>query len=174
MVVQEVESLRNVVTRFREFSRPVEPKFASIDLNSLVRDIGALQRDLQVELDLAADLGVIRADEDRLRQMMMNLARNAQAATASRESPRLRLATRAAGDAVVLVVEDNGPGIPESERDRIFEPYRSGSKGGLGLGLALVKGIILAHGGSIRVDSGTSGGARFQIELPRDPEAADG
>lgn len=172
IIVQEVESLRNVVGRFREFSRPVEPKFAPIDLNALVSDIGSLQRDMDVELDLAREAGMIRADADRLRQMLMNLARNAQAATAGRDGPRLRLATRPAGERVVLVVEDNGPGIPAAQRERVFEPYRSGSKGGLGLGLALVKGIVLAHGGSIRVEDGHWGGARFAIELPRDPETS--
>lgn len=171
IVVQEVESLRNVVARFREFSRPVQPRFAPLDLNALVADTGALQRDLTVELDLTADLGPVRADEDHLRQILMNLARNAQTATAGRESPRLRLATRPAGESVVLVVEDNGPGIPVEERERVFEPYRSGTKGGLGLGLALVKGIVLAHGGMIRVEDGHWGGARFYIELPREPEA---
>jgi nitrogen fixation/metabolism regulation signal transduction histidine kinase len=172
IVVQEVESLRNVVARFREFSRPVEPKFTLLDLNALVSDIGALQRDLQVELDLAPDLGPVHGDDDRLRQVLMNLARNAQTATAGREGgSRLRLATRPAGESVVLVVEDNGPGVPPEERERVFEPYRSGTKGGLGLGLALVKGIILAHGGLIRLEEGQWGGARFHIELPRDPEA---
>ena len=172
IIVQEVESLRNVVGRFREFSRPVEPKFAPIDLNALVSDIGSLQRDMEVELDLAREAGMIRADADRVRQMLMNLARNAQAATAGRDAPRLRLATRPAGERVVLVVEDNGPGIPAAQRERVFEPYRSGSMGGLGLGLALGKGIVLAHGGSIRVEDGHWGGARFLIELPRDPETS--
>jgi nitrogen fixation/metabolism regulation signal transduction histidine kinase len=169
VVVQEVESLRNVLARFQEFSRPVEPRFAPVDLNSLVTDVGALQRDLRVELDLAPDLGMIRADDDRLRQMLMNLTRNAQTATAGRESPCLRLVTRAAGESVVLEIEDNGPGIPVEERERVFEPYRSGSAGGLGLGLALVKGIVLAHGGSVRVEESGLGGARLHVELPRNP-----
>lgn len=173
IVVQEVESLRNVVARFREFSRPVEPKFVPLDLNALVSDIGALQRDMQVEVDLAPDLGEVSADEDRLRQVLMNLARNAQSATAKCLAPRLRLATIAAGARVVLIAEDNGPGIPLAERERVFEPYRSGTKGGLGLGLAIVKGVVLAHGGLIRVEEGQWGGARFHIELPRDPEASD-
>jgi nitrogen fixation/metabolism regulation signal transduction histidine kinase len=172
IVVQEVESLRNVVGRFREFSRPVEPTFAAVNLNALVADVGALQRDVRVDLDLAPDSGEVRADDDRLRQVLMNLARNAQAATVGREEPRLRLATRPAGDRVILIVEDNGPGIPIVERERVFEPYRSGTKGGLGLGLALVKGIVLAHGGLIRAEEGQWGGARFHIELPRDPEAS--
>jgi nitrogen fixation/metabolism regulation signal transduction histidine kinase len=171
IVVRQIESLRNVVTRFRDFARPVEPRFAPVDLNALAADVGALQRDLRVKLDLAPDLGSIRADDDRLRQLLMNLARNAQAATAGRESPCLRLATRAAGESVVLEVEDNGPGIPPEERERVFEPYRSGSAGGLGLGLALVKGIVLAHGGSVWVEDGSLGGACLHIELPRDPEA---
>ncbi len=171
IVFRQVESLRNVVARFRDFSRPVEPRFALVDLNALAADVGALQRDLHVELDLAPDLGTIRADDDQLRQLLMNLARNAQTATAGCESPRLRLATRAAGDNVVLEVEDNGPGIPAEERERVFEPYRSGSAGGLGLGLALVKGIVLAHGGSVRVEEGRLGGARLCVELRRDPEA---
>ncbi len=170
IVIQEVDSLRNVVARFREFSRPVEPRFAPVDLNALIADVGALQRDMHVEFDLAPDLGIVHADDDRLRQVLMNLARNAQTATAGREAPRLRLATRPAGESVVVVIEDNGPGIPEEERERVFEPYRSGSAGGLGLGLALVKGIILAHGGSIRVEEGGWGGARLHVELPRHPE----
>lgn len=171
IVVEEVESLRSLVVRFRDFSRPVEPRFAPIDLNAIVADVGALQRDLRVELDLSAELGPIRADEDRLRQVLLNLARNAQTAMSGRESPCLRLATRPAGKNVVLVVEDNGPGIPLAERERAFEPYRSGFTGGLGLGLAMVKGIVLVHGGSIRVEDGQWGGARFQITLPREPEA---
>jgi two-component system osmolarity sensor histidine kinase EnvZ len=56
------------------------------------------------------------------------------------------------------------------ERERVFEPYRSGSAGGLGLGLALVKGIVLAHGGSVRVEESRLGGARLHVELPRNPE----
>jgi nitrogen fixation/metabolism regulation signal transduction histidine kinase len=170
IVVQEVESLRNVVARFREFSRPVEPTFAPVDLNTLVADIGALQRDMKVDLDLAPNIGPVRADDDRLRQVLMNLARNAQTATAGRSQPRLCISTRLAGEKVIISMEDNGPGIPPAERERVFEPYRSGSKGGLGLGLALVKGIVLAHRGTIRIEDGEEGGARFVIELPRDPE----
>ena len=174
IIVNEVESLRNVVTRFREFSRPVEPRFEPLALNDLVADVAALQRDLDVELDLAPDPGEVRADADRLRQALMNLARNAQVATAAVNPARLRFATRSDGDHVIVVVEDNGPGIAPAERERVFEPYRTGSAGGLGLGLALVKGIVLAHRGRIRVEESAWGGARFRIELPRNPEAEDG
>jgi signal transduction histidine kinase len=136
-------------------------------VNALVADVAALQRDLQVETDLDPGVGTCAVDPDRLRQVLMNLASNARQALEGRDDARLRLATRPDGERFVLVLEDNGPGIPVQERGRLFEPYRSQAKGGLGLGLALVKGIVLAHRGTIEVEEGRWGGARFRIELPR-------
>lgn len=168
IVVDEVTSLREVVGRFREFSRPVELRRQPLDANGLLRDIGAMQRDLSVELDLAEPLPAIHGDADRLRQVLMNLASNARDAGAE----RLGLSSRAAAGGVALVFEDDGPGIAADDRERIFEPYRTGRKTGLGLGLALVKGMVLAHEGTIEVDQGRWGGARFTITLPT--EAKEG
>jgi two-component system nitrogen regulation sensor histidine kinase NtrY len=169
-LIEQLDSLQTVVHRFQQFSRPVEPRFAPLDLNALAAEVGALLPDLRVELDLAPDLGTIRADVQLLRQVLMNLVHNAQTATAGCLNPCLRLATLAAGEHVVLEVEDNGPGIPAADRDRVFEPYLSETAGGLGLGLALVKNIVLAHGGSARVEEGRWGGACIRVELPRNPE----
>jgi len=166
IVVKEVESLRTVVSRFREFSRPVDPITEPVDLNALVAEVVALQRDLVTETELGTDVGEVPLDPDRMRQVLMNLARNAQAAAADADPPRLRVITRRTGATVLIRVEDNGPGIPEDERERIFEPYHSKSKDGLGLGLTLVKGIILAHGGRIEVDRSGWGGAAFLLTLP--------
>lgn len=166
IVIEEVESLRAVVTRFREFSRPVELKLTALDANALLRDIGALQRDLHVEYDLTESLPLVRGDVDRLRQVLMNLASNAREAVTAQGGGRLGLSTRRFAHGVALIFEDDGPGIAPDERDRVFEPYRTGKKAGLGLGLALVKGIVLAHGGSIDVDAGRWNGARFTIVLP--------
>jgi signal transduction histidine kinase len=171
IVVKEVESLRNIVTRFREFSRPVELRWEPLDLNEIVTEVGSLQRDMEVSLDLDPNAAQITADPDRLRQALMNLARNAQEALLGQTlAPKLHFATRPDGDRVIVVVEDNGPGIAPDERARVFEPYRSGKADGLGLGLTLVKGIVLAHGGRIDVSDSTLGGARFRIELPRTQE----
>ncbi|MCP4545176.1 MAG: HAMP domain-containing protein [bacterium] len=167
IIVEEVKSLRNIVTRFREFSRPVDPTIGPVDINDLLTDLAALQKDLAVELDLDGEIGIIEADADRLRQVLMNLAQNARAATAACATPSLRLVSRRAAERVTLLIEDNGPGIPLAERDHVFEPYRSGTAGGLGLGLALVKGIILAHQGVITVEEGSLGGARIRLDLPR-------
>lgn len=166
IVVDEVASLREVVGRFREFSRPVELRRAPFDANALLRDIGAMQRDLQVDLDLADGLPPALGDADRLRQVLMNLASNTREATRERATARLRLASSATPEGIALVFEDDGPGIAASDREHVFEPYRTGKKAGLGLGLALVKGIVLAHEGTIAVDEGQWGGARFTIVLP--------
>ncbi|RKZ13337.1 hypothetical protein DRQ53_13490 [bacterium] len=166
IVIDEVASLREVVGRFRDFSRPVELQRKPFDANALLRDIGAMQRDMQVELDLADDLPPAFGDQDRLRQVLMNLASNAREASDNRETARLGLSSSNAAGQVVLVFEDDGPGIHPSERAQVFEPYRTGKKTGLGLGLALVKGIILAHEGSIEVEEGRWGGAKFVIVLP--------
>ncbi|MEZ4655412.1 MAG: ATP-binding protein [Candidatus Eisenbacteria bacterium] len=166
IVVREVESLRNIVTRFREFSRPVELVWETVPLNDIVTEVGSLQRDMEVTYDLDPNASPLIGDPDRTRQVLMNLARNAQEAMRGQARARLHLTTRRDGDTVVLNVEDNGPGIPLPERSRVFEPYRSGKADGLGLGLTLVKGVVLAHGGTIEVADSTLGGARFRIVLP--------
>lgn len=172
IVVEEVESLRSVVQRFREFARPVELQVAPTDLESLVRDVAALQRDLDVRVEAAPVLPPIAVDADRLRQVLMNLAQNAREATRDRERSRMWIDLSARDDMMILAVEDDGPGIPPAERERIFEPYRSGKAGGMGLGLTLVKGIVLAHGGAITVEDGREGGARFVIRLPLEVDHA--
>ncbi len=169
IVIEEVESLRSVVARFREFSRPVELAPIPTDLGQLVRDVAALQRDLRVDVRVARDLEPVPADADRLRQVLMNLASNAREATHGVTEPQLDVVVETVGTQALIRMEDNGPGVPVDERERIFEPYRTGKTGGLGLGLALVKGIVLAHGGTIVVDEGRLGGARFTISLPRRP-----
>lgn len=172
IVVEEVESLRNVVARFREFSRPVELEQRPTDLAPLVRDVAAMQRDLRVTTEIDEQLERIPADPDRLRQVLMNLAANAREATREQSEQRLAVTLDTREREAVITVEDNGPGVPADQRERIFEPYRTAKKGGLGLGLALVKGIVLAHGGNITVGESRWGGAAFVITLPR-PAAAD-
>jgi nitrogen fixation/metabolism regulation signal transduction histidine kinase len=174
IVVEEVESLRNVVGRFREFSRPVELRPRPQNVNALLRDLGALQKDMRVEYELDPELEklTVSGDADRLRQLFINLAENARQAQESDEDPRLWLGSSIEDGFAVLSVEDAGPGIPEEQRARVFDPYHSAKAGGLGLGLSLVKGIALAHGGRIELGEGRAGGAVFRVHLPLAPEEA--
>ena len=109
-----------------------------------------------------------------VRNLVDNAARHADA--------RVEVALRDGGDHVDLIVEDDGPGIPEDQRERVFERFvrldeaRSRDAGGSGLGLAIVKEIVSAHGGTVAVSTAGLGGARFVVRLPAatDPDARSG
>jgi signal transduction histidine kinase len=102
--------------------------------------------------------------------VVLNLVENARDAIGQRGEGRIIVSTRLgeAGDRAMLIVEDNGPGIPVDLKDKVFAPYftTKHSKGGTGLGLAIVHRIISDHGGRIAVVDAPGGGARFAIELP--------
>ncbi len=115
--------------------------------------------------------GTLRADEDRLAQVVRNLARNAVEHTGPGGLVRLTVTASARGW-VELALEDDGPGIPAAQRDRIFDRFhrtdtaRARREGGAGLGLAIARAIVEAHGGRIRAGVSPEGGARVAFELP--------
>jgi len=120
------------------------------------------------------DLPQLRGDPDQIAHMVANLIANAHAALAEAPPPR-RLALSAArlGDVLELRVADNGPGIPEELRERIFAPFFTTKPEGVGtgVGLALCRAVATAHGGSIRVETTPGGGATLVVQLPL-PERA--
>jgi signal transduction histidine kinase len=116
--------------------------------------------------------GTLRADPDRLAQALRNLIRNAIEHTApDRGLVRMR-AVPAPGGRIRFMVEDDGPGIPPEQRERVFDRFhrvdaaRDRASGGTGLGLAIVRAIADAHGGSVRAGSSPEGGAQIELELP--------
>jgi two-component system OmpR family sensor kinase len=113
---------------------------------------------------------VVTGDRARLRQVADNLLSNARVHT-PHGSP-VRVLVRVEGDEAVLAVEDEGPGIPSEDAERVFErfyradPSRSRKSGGTGLGLSIVAAVAQAHGGVARVEAATGGGARFELRVP--------
>jgi signal transduction histidine kinase len=145
-------------------------------------DVAAVARDtVRGATALAAERGVgllvdapgpapASADRDRLVQLLLVLIDNA--VDHSPADGQVSVGVRRHGDEILLEVDDQGPGIPESDRERIFEPFtrlpgttRHGS-GGTGLGLSIARRIAEAHGGSISAGAPPSGGARFTVSLP--------
>jgi two-component system, OmpR family, sensor kinase len=116
--------------------------------------------------------GRLDADPDRLAQALRNLIENAIVHTAEPDGLVALAIEPLAGGRVRLVVEDNGPGIPEDQRERVFERFhrtdqaRDRVSGGAGLGLSIVRAIAQAHGGRVRATARRGGGARFELELP--------
>ena len=107
--------------------------------------------------------GDIRIDLERFRRVCLNLARNAM--EACHGSGWFRVEIEIGSDAVIMVFEDDGPGIDPSMQEKLFEPFASGGRG-TGLGLAVVRRIVSAQGGDIRVYSTPGKGCRFVAMVP--------
>ena len=127
---------------------------------------GAEARGIALELDL--EPAPARVNPARLRQVVFNLIDNAL----HHARTRVRLGCRLEGGRACLWVADDGPGIPEADRPRVFDrfyradPARSRGSGGSGLGLAIVRAITEAHGGEVAVENREGGGAVFRVCVP--------
>ena len=106
----------------------------------------------------------VQADGDLVCQVLVELLGNAAAATPA--GGRVVVSTRAANGTVELAVADSGPGIAPQDRAKVFEPFFTTRAEGTGLGLAVARQIVEAHGGRIDVGDGAGGGARFTVRLP--------
>lgn len=170
----QVETLKRLVDAFGDYARPTPMRRESVDPAALVSEVIDLYSsgDLPVrfETDIAPDVGSIQADAGRLRQILLNLVRNAQEAQPEgRPTVRIGLATRSheQRDGIELSIADDGPGFAAEVLDRVFEPYVTTKTRGTGLGLAIVRRIVDEHGGRIRIDNGSTG-AEICIWLPRE------
>jgi nitrogen fixation/metabolism regulation signal transduction histidine kinase len=172
-IVAQVEALKAMVNAFSDYARPPRLELKPIRLSKVIREVvdlysGDTSR-VDINLRIPEDEPPVRADIGRVRQLLHNLLRNAEEAQPDRRA-QVDLALHSAQDGsrnfLELDVRDHGPGIPESLRDRLFEPYTTTKPKGTGLGLAIVKKIVEEHGGHIRVDNMSDGGARFRVRFP--------
>jgi signal transduction histidine kinase/CheY-like chemotaxis protein len=174
--VAGLERMRNVIADLRTLSRAPSDASVPVDLDDLVRTTCQLSRPAYLSVaDLVLDLGNVPAvagDRNRLGQLVTNLVINAAYAVAERPGPhQIIVSTRLINGLVLLAVEDTGPGIPEALWERVFDPYFTTKPAdvGTGLGLALVRGIVERHGGSVRIVRGSLSGARVEVSLPVAP-----
>ena len=173
-IVQQVETMQQMVNAFSEYARAPEMQITRFPLNGLVGEVADLYRSLDrradIRLELDQRIGSIEADRGRVRQLLNNLVTNALEALESTVQPRLEIVTRLeqSGDAAyaVLIVNDNGPGFQRELLSRVFDPYVTSKSKGTGLGLAIVKKIVEEHGGRIEADNRPEGGARVRVVLP--------
>ncbi len=173
-VLQEADRLKHIVAEFSDFARMPKPEFQRLDLNDAVeRGLALYVGSVPVEVKLTPSLPQLDADKNQLNQVLLNLVENARDAINQKADPsagRIVVSTRLgdAADRVMVVVEDNGPGVPSELKDKVFAPYftTKHAKGGTGLGLAIVHRIVSDHGGRITITDNPGGGARFAIELP--------
>jgi len=170
-IVRETEALTTLLNEFRSFSRLPEPHQEPIVLYDLVREtVAVYDEDPGVVIDIQGidPALVIPADRGQLRQVFVNLLRNAVEASGG------RVGITCAADVIAqsgeemcrIRVEDDGPGIPEDIREQIFDPYVTSKQHGTGLGLAIVERIVYDHDGRIQVETAPGSGTTFIISLP--------
>ncbi|WP_448509942.1 sensor histidine kinase [Immundisolibacter sp.] len=170
-IVSETQRLNGLVGTLLDSARASPPRRAAENIEALIeRSLTLLAHQAQhqqvvYERQFEAADPVAVIDGEQLLQVLLNLELNALQAMP--RGGRLSVATRGDQDWLVIEVADNGPGIAAAERPHVFEPFVYRREGGLGLGLAVVKQIVTAHGGDITVDAAASGGALFRIRLPR-------
>lgn len=160
-------------------AQEAEPRRRWLRLHRLVSDVRDLlaidtRADIDFVIDMSEDLE-IEADSEQLFRVIHNLARNA--AEALREQPndgalvrRITVSASRQGSVVTIVVDDTGPGMPESARANLFTAFKGSSRsGGTGLGLAIARELVVAHGGTIRLLEKAAPGTAFEITMPDQP-----
>jgi len=174
-IVNQVQSMKQLVNEFRDYARLPSANLKDLDLNSLVSEVLSLYAEAQdaghLHAELAADLVQIKGDASQLRQVIHNLVQNALDAVQDRPEGRVVVRTQQAfteaGEprALRLLISDNGPGFAEKVLKRAFEPYVTTKTKGTGLGLAVVKKIADEHGARIRLANLHSGGGETALVI---------
>ena len=173
-IVQQVETMQQMVNAFSEYARAPEMLVTRFSLNQLVTEVADLYRSqaprTKIRLELDPRLEGIEADRGRVRQILNNLVTNALEALEGVTQPVLDIATRLdsteESEYASVTVSDNGPGFQRELLGRVFDPYVTSKPKGTGLGLAIVKKIVEEHGGRIDADNRPEGGARVRVVLP--------
>jgi len=180
-VVEDDLRAREVITRLRLLLEKGEVRQQSIDLNEVVSGVlrlvnsDLLLQGVTAHTDLAPDLPAVSGDSVQIQQVLLNLILNGCHAMTNGDGRERKLALRTAardGDGVLVTISDRGPGIPPTDLDRIFEPFFTTHAGGMGLGLAVCRSIIGAHGGRLWATNDEGAGASFHFTLPRNPPAS--
>lgn len=170
IVEEEIERLNKIVVDFLFAVRPLKFEFSSVDINTLINSLGDFfteefnRSGISLRLELSKDLPLINGDERFLRQMFINLLKNAMGAMIS--GGIIEIKTWLADDFLQISIEDTGSGIPEDLLHKIFEPYFTTKVDGTGLGLTMTYKVVKEHGGDIRVQSEKNKGTCFTVSLP--------
>ena len=169
-IVREVDRLTAITEEYLRFARLPKPSMQRSDLNDLVRDLLEFVRPelvaagVSVEQRLSPGLPRVLADVAQLRQLLLNLVRNAREAMPGGGS--LKVSTRGGEGSVQIEVRDTGPGIDPARLQRIFDPFFTTKERGTGLGLAMAQEIAQEHGGQLTCDSTVGSGTTFVLRLP--------
>ncbi|MEW6256573.1 MAG: sensor histidine kinase KdpD [Pseudomonadota bacterium] len=173
--------VQNLLDMTRLGHGDLKPKRAPVDLKEIIgrvrADLARVLRHHEIDIRIARDVPMLDADPVLIGQALANVLDNA--AKYAPEGSTISIAAQAREGQAIITVSDGGPGIPEGDRERVFDLFHratrgDGAPGGTGMGLAIVRGLVEAHGGSVEAGAGPDGrGARLTLRLPLAPPAAE-
>ena len=167
---KEVRRLDRVVKTFLDFSRPLEVRFADLDLGVLIAEVTNLMTPqarlagVEVYFDAPAESALMRGDADLLKQAVLNLVTNAL--EVMKDGGHLRLKVERSGETVMVEVADDGPGIPPEVREKVFQLYFTTKERGSGIGLAMTYRAVQLHNGTVDFSSEMGRGTTFRLQFP--------
>jgi two-component system, NtrC family, sensor histidine kinase HydH len=170
LITGEVTRLENILIEVKDFTRPTVPHKIKAQINNVIEEVIQLfspqltQKKVEVKTSLASDLPDFDFDPEQIKQVLLNLIKNASEAMP--EGGTIRVATTTAGDQVFVEVSDTGTGIPTQSINELFRPFFTTKKGGTGLGLAVSYKLIQDHNGDIKIKSEPNQGTIVTIQIP--------
>ncbi len=175
IIIEESGRLNNIITDFLNFAKPKEPNLFPCRIDEIIaKNINFLSSQIEsdgytIQTRYDRDLPKIMADADMLYQAFLNLLINAMQAMP--EGGDIDIAIKSVDNNIWIALEDTGCGVPKEVMEKIWDPFFTTKDKGTGLGLGIVKNIIEAHQGQIRLDNRSEGGTRVSIRLPVQNEA---
>ncbi|MCG8566811.1 MAG: ATP-binding protein [Desulfobacterales bacterium] len=167
------EKIESIIKRVMDFSRPGQPQFIKANLNAYINEVTQLtavtlrKRGIKFLKDLDPTVPECRVEPQLIEQVILNLVTNAAEALKDHDGEKCIFLTTARGeDYMEICITDTGPGIPDSKRSRIFDPFYTTKANSSGIGLSISHRIIVDHGGSLELDSAPGKGAKFTVRIP--------
>lgn len=167
-IIEQIESLNKIASDFSKFAKPIHGSKTDTDLVVLLESVSELyqhEETATITLSLPKKALVVPVVEDELRRALINLVKNALEA-AQNGHVQIQIRLKKLREHAMIHIKDNGSGIEETDRDKIFLPKFSTKSSGTGLGLAITKKIVEAHDGDIWFETKPDQGTSFYIRLP--------
>jgi two-component system sensor kinase FixL len=171
--VDQAHRAGEIISHLRSFVTRGDSERRRADLNAVVLEacelalVGAVAEGIDVTMDLADDLPLVVMDRVQIQQVIVNLVRNSVDALQDHDRRSITVRTRRCGfEGVSIAVSDSGPGLDPKVAEKLFEPFNTSKKNGMGIGLTVCRSIVQEHGGTIGAASLPEGGVVFTVELP--------